>query len=145
MKMQKGFTMVELMITVVIIGVLASIAVPSYRNYVMRGKIAEATSNLSALRVSMEQWFQDNRTYLTACDGTAPDVAMPTAPAVQYFTFTCAANANTFTITATGVASGGMGNFAYTINQQNAKTSTITAPGWTGNATCWAIKSSGSC
>lgn len=145
MKTQKGFTLVELMIVVVIVGILASVAIPAYGNYVRRGKIAEATTNLSSLRVNMEQWYQDNRTYLTACDGVAPDVAMPTAPAAQYFTFACAAAANTFTITATGAATGGMANFAYTINEQNAKTSTITAPGWTGNAACWATKSDGSC
>ena len=143
MKTQKGFTLVELMIVVAIIGILASIAVPAYGNYVRRGKIAEATTNLSSLRVNMEQYYQDNRTYL---NGAACGVAMPTAPAVQYFTITCVApTANTFTITATGTAAGGMASFAYTINEQNAKTSTITAPGWTGNAACWATKPGGSC
>ena len=140
MNKQRGFTLVELMIVVVIVGILSSIAIPSYSNYVKRGKITEATANLAGLRVSMEQYFQDNRTYL---NGAACGAVMPTAPAVQYFTLTCAATANTYTITATGI--GSMLNFTYTINEQNAKTSTITAAGWTGNATCWATKQDGSC
>ncbi len=140
MKMQKGFTLIELMIVVVIVSILSVIVLPAYSNYVKRGRIAEATTNLSGLRVSMEQYYQDNRTYL---NGAACGAVMPTAPAVQSFAFTCAATANTYTITATGT--GSMLNFRYTINQANAKTSTITAAGWTGNAACWATKQDGSC
>jgi type IV pilus assembly protein PilE len=140
MKVQKGFTLVELMIVVAIVGILASVALPSYSNYVRRGKIAEATTNLTGLRVSMEQYYQDNRTYQNAAG--ACGVVMPTSP--QYFTMTCVApTVDTYTITATGI--GSMLNFAYTINTQNAKASTITAAGWTGNTTCWATKQDGSC
>ncbi len=144
MKRNQGFSLIELMIVVVVIGILSAVAIPSYSNYVKRGKIAEATTSLSGLRVSMEQYFQDNRTYLNAA-GTACGVAMPTAAAVQHFTLTCAGTATTYLITATGNAASGMANFAYTIDQQNAKTSTITAAGWTGNAACWATKQDGSC
>lgn len=142
MKRNKGFTMIELMIVVAIVAILASVAMPMYGSYVQRGKIAEATTNLSGLRVSMEQYYQDNRTYL---NGAACGVTMPASPAVKYFTFACAGTANTYTITATGVDPGSMANFSYTINQQNAKTSTITATGWTGNGACWATKQDGSC
>lgn len=144
MKLQKGFTLVEMMIVAVIVAILASIALPAYGNYVRRGKIAEASTNLSALRVSMEQYYQDNRTYL---NGAACGVAMPTTPAVQYFTFSCVGTASTFTITATGT--GGMAGFVYKVNEQNAKASPFTAAavaaGWTGNAACWVTKPDGSC
>ncbi len=144
MKMQKGFTLVELMIVVAIIGILATVAMPAYSNYVRRGKIAEATSSLSSARVSMEQFYQDNRTYL---NGAACGAAMPAAPLVQYFTFTCAATATTYTITATGISS--MAGFAYTVNNLNAKTSVITgaaaAAGWASNAACWTTKPGGAC
>ena len=59
-----GFTLIEVMITVVIVAILAAVALPSYRNYQYRGKIPDAVSNLSAKRVKMEQYFQDNKTYL---------------------------------------------------------------------------------
>lgn len=132
----------EVMIAAVIASILAAIALPAYGNYVKRGQIAEATTNLASLRVSMEQYFQDNRTYL---NGAACGATMPVAPQVRYFTITCAATNATYTITATGT--GSMAGFAYTIDQQNAKTSNITAPDWSNPNpnNCWAIKQGGAC
>src|SRR5260221_386939 len=63
MSRQQGFTLIELMIVVVLIAVLASIALPQYTNYVKRGKAMEATSQLADMRVKLEQWYQDNRTW----------------------------------------------------------------------------------
>ncbi|MGH8742788.1 MAG: type IV pilin protein, partial [Burkholderiales bacterium] len=63
MKTQNGFTLIELMTVVAVLAILAVIAVPAYNDYVTRGKIPEATSNLADLRVKMEQWYQDNRNY----------------------------------------------------------------------------------
>ena len=145
MKSSKGFTLVEVMIVVVIVAILAAVAVPAYSGYVRRGAIAEATSNLSGLRVRLEQYYQDNRTYqVVPVNGTECGVAMPVPPEVKYFSFSCAADtADTYVITATGIDN--MTNFEYTIDQQNAKTSTITAEGWTGNVACWATKQDGSC
>ena len=147
MKHAKGFTLVELMIAVVIVSILAAIALPAYSNYVKRGKISEATTNLSGLRVSMEQYYQDNRTYQDAAGNCG--VTMPGSPAVSYFAFTCAApTADTYTITATGLVSGGMSSFVYTIDQSNNKKTTSLPADWNlpaGGVGCWATKSGGSC
>lgn len=142
MNKQQGFTLVELMIVVAIIGILASIAMPAYSNYVVRSKITEATTNLAGLRVSMEQYYQDNRTYL---NGANCGVAMPGSPAVQYFSFTCAATANTFTITATGGAT--MNGFAYTLNEANTKQTSSVPTGWSlpNPNSCWVTKQGGIC
>ncbi|HMG58235.1 MAG TPA: type IV pilin protein, partial [Burkholderiales bacterium] len=97
MQRPTGFTLIELMVTVAIIAVLAAIAVPNYTDYVKRGKLQEATSNLLAMRTKMEQYFQDNRSYTTP---GAPVLAPCTAgssvpiPPLKYFTITCPATAN---------------------------------------------------
>jgi len=58
-----GFTLIELMITVVVIGILASIAVPSYMQYMERGKRAEGKAALEAAAQMMERSFSINNTY----------------------------------------------------------------------------------
>lgn len=137
---QSGFTLVELMVVVAIIGILASIAVPAYTDYVKRGKAAEATSTLGDLKVKMEQYFQDNRTYVGA-DLLVPGPCSPPAGTTKYFTYACALTANTFTITATGVASHGMTGFSFGVDQNNAKTSTFDGT----SGACWLSSKTGSC
>lgn len=138
---QVGFTLIELMIVVAIIGILASIALPAYSDYVKRGKAAEATSTLADLRVKMEQYFQDNRTYVGA-DALVPGPCSPPAGSVKFFTYACDnLGATTYDIAATGVAAQGMDGFAFGINQNNAKTSTF--DGHSG--ACWLTSKSGSC
>lgn len=143
---QKGFTLIELMIVVAVIGILASIAFPSYTDYVIRSKLIEGTSALADGRVKMEQFFQDNRTYVGgpcpaatanftyACATTAAAAAVPPA----------AATLAAYTITATGT--GSISSFSYTINEANAKGTTSVKSGWgTAPAACWLMKKGGTC
>ena len=53
----RGFTLIELMVTVAIAAILASVSIPMYRDYVLRSRIIDATSKLSDFRVRMEQYF----------------------------------------------------------------------------------------
>lgn len=139
-----GFTLIELMITVAIIGILSAVAIPAYTDYVIRSKIPDATSNLAAKRVQMEQYFQDNHTYAPATE--APCTSDATSS--KYFTFSCsvAGTATVFTLQAVGT--GTMTGFTYTLDQSNNKATTMTsgAPsGWTGNDSCWITKKGGVC
>lgn len=132
--MQKGFTLIELMIVVAIIGILASIALPGYQNYVKKAQITEATTALSNERVDMEQFYQDNRTYVGGpCN---------TVTTTDGFSIGCAAAPTTtaYLITATGT--GNMLNFIYTIDEANGKGSTTPGGGVQG---CWAVKIGGGC
>jgi len=135
----RGFTLIEVMIVVAIVGILAAIALPAYGDYVRRSKIVEATSNLSDMRTRMEQFFLDNRTYL---NGAACGVA---DRSLASFAFACApTGGQNWTITATGKSTNGMGGFVYTLNQNNVRATTGTS--WTvTSATCWVVKKDGTC
>ena len=135
-KQSNGFTLIELMITIAIIAILASIALPSYNSYVDRSKIAEATSELSQWRNAAERYYQDNRNYTDVCDDTGPVGA-------KYFTYSCVSTAQTYTLTATGNGNQGMDGYVYTINQNNDKATTKFANEAVA-ATCWQTKK-GSC
>jgi type IV pilus assembly protein PilE len=146
MKQQKGFTLIELMIVVVIVGILAAIALPNYTDYVTRGKIPDATSGLASKRVQMEQYFQDNRTYANVGALLAPGCVADSTTS-QYFTFSCVAGSQTATTyTLQAVGTGAMAGFNYTVDQNNLKGSNITASGWAASsATCWVTKKGGAC
>ena len=144
---QRGFTLIELMIVVVVVAILSMIALPSYNDYIRRGKIAEATSQLGQWRTKMEQYFLDNRSYVNG--GGACGAPVPTGGDIKYFTYTCPGpTASTFTLQADGVATEGMGGFTYTINQANARQTTAAPAGWAAAAmptNCWISKKGGVC
>lgn len=133
----KGFSLIELMITVAIIGILASIAVPAYSDYVLRGYVVDANNTLSAVRARLEQHFQDNRTYTTVGAFTSPCASIAST---GKFTFACSTlTATTYTITATGT--GPAAGFTYTIDQAGIRS---TASPW-GSGACWITKKGGTC
>lgn len=138
MRKVAGFTLVEIMIVVAIVAILASIALPAYTDYILRGKIAEAHSVLQMLRVDAERYFQDNRTYVGfACD----------APETKYFTYACVTpSATTYTFTATGKAGEGTGSFAFTLDENNTRQTTGVPADWTAPAgNCWVLRKDGRC
>ncbi|PKO72654.1 MAG: pilus assembly protein PilE [Betaproteobacteria bacterium HGW-Betaproteobacteria-14] len=132
----RGFTLIEVMVVVAILGILASIALPSYQDYLRRGRIAEGLSALSETKVKMEQWFQDNRTYASGGIGTYPCGAG--LPNIKSFTLSCpTADANNLTITATGKADANLDGFNYSIDQAGVRSSTTP---WGNSASCWVDK-----
>ena len=126
MNKQSGFTLIEVMMVVAIVGILAAVAVPQYQDFVARGQLVEAHAGLGAFRVQMEQFYQDNRNY-----GGAGACGITVAPPYKYFAHTCiSTNAGQgYTATATG-SSGRVIGFTFTINQQNQRQTTNAPSGW---------------
>lgn len=142
MRSNKGFTLIEVMVVVAIIAILSAIAIPQYADYVTRSKVTDAISGLSEMRVRMEQYFNDNRSYVGAC--TAGTVAPLPAP-TNNFTFACSnLAATTYTVTATGA--GTMNGFSYSVTEANVRSTAMTSPStWSSNASCWVLRKGGSC
>jgi len=139
----RGFTLIEAMIVTAIIAILAAVAVPSYATYVRRSHILEAVARLADARARMEEFFQDERTYVDAggsC-GAAPNAPAPS----DAFVITCSATAATFTYTATGRAALGMSAFVYSIDEGGARATASVPSGWRRTADCWTIRADGSC
>lgn len=148
----RGFTLIEALITVAVIAILSAVALPNYTDYITRSKIIEATTNLSDMRTRLEQYFLDSRQYPSSCispvAGPAPAGKIYLPATSKYFTVTCALAATTYTVTATGNASLGMGGFVYTVDQSNNRKTTSLPSGWSGagaSSTCWINRKSGDC
>jgi type IV pilus assembly protein PilE len=136
-----GFSLIELMIAVAIVGITSAVAIPTYSDYVTRGRIPDATSQLALRQVQMENFFQDNRTYVGAPTCNADTTSSKT------FDYTCSpvSTAATFTLVATGKDT--MLGFVYSVNQSGTKTTVSVPTGWTlpSPNNCWALKRGGSC
>jgi len=67
----RGFTLIELMIVVAIVGILSAIVYPSYQEYVRRAARAEARANILDMAQNQERWFTNDGTYLAIADAPA--------------------------------------------------------------------------
>lgn len=140
---QKGITLIELMIVIVVVSILATIAVPSYQQYVQRSKRVTAEGDLYAFRNAMQRFFAENNTYLGAANGGA-NTGVPAATTfasqspvdggnAAYNLTISAATATTFTVQAAptgGQVGDDCGNLTLnSINVRGVSSSTV--------ANCW--------
>lgn len=140
-----GFTLVELMITVVIAGILLTVAVPAYQAHILRAKLGEARSTLAAFRLKMEQQYQNTGDYRDACKSSS----VAKVPDLKYFKISCEPNnenkitKDSFTIEITGEG------FTYTINEVRKKRTTAVPNGYdlplTDDKQCWIVGKNREC
>lgn len=124
MKIQKGFTLIELMIIVVIVGILAAIAVPSYRQYIVKSNRAAAEGFMLTVANKQEQYMLDARSYAPTL--ATLNLTTPTEVSKNYnISVAASATPPSYTVTAapTGAqASNDTACGTLTLDQTGAKT-----------------------
>jgi len=150
----RGFTLLEVMITVAIVGILAAIALPSYSYFITRSRIIEATSALGDIRSQMEKYYMDNRQYLDVGGSgkcgvealTADPIAAFNANASRTFDVSCD-NVSATAYVLHAIGNGPMTGFEFRVNELNAKTTFAVPSGWSKPSPndCWAVRKDGTC
>ena len=129
MNAQKGFTLIELMIVVAIIGILAAIAIPQYQNYIAKSQVSRAVAELGAIKTAFEDCLNNGKITAGACDlgYTGSSIMSLSAPAVTTAgTAPSTAVTNTVNLTSTGTIAGTFAGSA-----SSALTDTATTVTWT--------------
>lgn len=140
---ESGFSLIELLIAVTIVGILTALTIPAYGRYVLRSKLPEAFAMLGDYRLRMEQYNQDNRTYanpgLNSCAVAPPltgkyfDIQCTITAVGARFTYTATANSKA------GQNLGNAGDYSYSIDQDGIR-NTVRFAGATGPAGSWQDK-----
>ncbi|OGS80197.1 MAG: pilus assembly protein [Gallionellales bacterium GWA2_55_18] len=127
---QKGFTLIELMIVVAIIGILAAVAIPAYSNYTKKAKFTEIVNATGAVKLAVEDCLADNSgTYALCINGQSGVPAAITDSFGKYgATLAVAGNA---VITAVGTAQVDSANYTLTPTFSTAK-----GVSWAGGGNC---------
>ena len=144
-KNSHGFTLIELMIVVAIVGVLAGVAVPAYSDYVRRGNVTDLVSAISEAKLRVEQRYADNRSYAgTLCGDSAVTIPNSTTTATYVITCVTPNSGSNQTYTITGTGSGTIAGFVYTVNEAGTKASTVGSI-WGGASVTgrWIMKNGG--
>lgn len=135
---QQGFTLIELMIVVAIIGILAAIAIPAFQDYATRAKWADNVSSISAVKAAIGECINDQNGVIASCNTQALLVpyGMPAAPATlpapKYGTGPVALQANA-AIRITGTAE--VGGCIFDFVPQPANGQIIWQPTWASGST----------
>lgn len=128
---QKGFTLIELMIALIIIGILAVIALPAYQDYVRKARRADAMDSLMYIQNLQEKWRANNSTY-----GSLTNIGFTGSSSVDgyYSLAVSGAGANGFVVTATaqGAQTSDTGCTSITLTVSAANPRGLKAP-----AACW--------
>jgi len=132
----RGFTLIELMITVVIVAILAAVALPTAIDQIRKSRRADAITSLNKIAQAQERWRANNASYGSSLASTGLNVANPSS---GYYTLSVA-GATAIGYTASASAAGSQGNDAkctsFTLTMASGE-ATYTSTGTATAATCW--------
>lgn len=134
-RVQQGFTLIELMIVVAIIGILAAVAIPAYQDYTKRSKFQDIVNAAAPVEKAISLCLNENGGDATLCD-TAAKVGITTITNSKEASTALAITAATAAVTAT--ANAGAGGYTYINTPTLAAGSTQIV--WTQTGTCLAAK-----
>lgn len=136
----RGLSLLELLAVLAIIGILSAIAIPSYRDYVVRARLTDAFSGLGAVQAAAEEYWNNRHTYVDLDTDVPRRLPLDSAD----FTFTLtAASASAYKVKATG--RGVVADFAYTIDQNGVRATVAAPQGWGTSTSCWIDRKGGLC
>lgn len=140
-----GVTLLELMVVLAAMAILTAIALPAYRDYVLRGHLASATEGLTAMRARMEKHFQNRRTYETSGGDTTPcqDTTVSNRTFGVFVVDCASVSATAFQLRATGSAPAA--GFVFTLDERDQRATTSAASGWATCASRWLTRKGDTC
>jgi len=132
-KVQAGFTLIELMIVVAIIGILASIAIPAYQDYITKAKFQDIVSSASAIETAISVCLQENAGVGTSC-GTASEIGLTTLTPSKEMNGEWSLTPSDTGVTLLGTANANAGGLSY--NNIGSVTAGDSAMTWTQTGSC---------
>jgi type IV pilus assembly protein PilE len=132
---ESGFSLIELLVTLTIVSILATIATPLFSEYFQRGKLSQGLATLTQLAVQMEKSYLDYRRYDD--NGTC----LVTAPSDDYFDYSCESAGQNYLWLATTKD----GQYSYSINQDNQRKTELYDGSSSTAEDCWQLSADGRC
>lgn len=134
-RFQQGLTLVEVMVTVALLGIIAAVALPNYSAYMTNSRVPPGLEQLASTATRLEQFYQDFGTYGASTCGNG--LAMPTPTNYKQLSCTLKSSGQGFDLVAEG--DGKLAGYKYTVDHRGVRR-TLSHPKGVPSSSCWSVK-----